>query len=121
MPKRPRLDDTMDAPNASSSSLPATANNDEIISTLRGLRGTAEKLRRKLHCGEKRPSNVSADSRTDTWLSYAERLRADLPDNGCRLLTEELYSVVDGLLATLGDKKDKKVGTRLMTVRKMMG
>ncbi|KAH7695762.1 hypothetical protein AAVH_37174, partial [Aphelenchoides avenae] len=107
MPKRPRLDDTIDGPRTSSSP-PATVNNSDIISTLRGLQGTAAKLRRKLHCGEKRPSNISADSSTDTWLSYAERLRADLPDNGCRLLTEEMYSVVDGLLAALGDNKDKK-------------
>ncbi|KAH7728531.1 hypothetical protein AAVH_03842 [Aphelenchoides avenae] len=114
MPKRPRLDDTIDGPHTSTSQ-PATTSIRDIISTLRGLQGTAAKLRRKLHCGEKHPSNISADSKTDTWLSYAERLRSDLPDNGCRLLTEEMYSVVDGLLTALGDNKDKKVRARIIT------
>lgn len=76
-----------------------------VVRELEVIQQDAIKLRKKLPS-----SSVTADSETFTWLSLAERMRADLPDSECRQLVESMNTTISNLLATL--RKRRKVCAR---------
>ncbi|KAH7700678.1 hypothetical protein AAVH_32199 [Aphelenchoides avenae] len=101
-----RHGDVADDQQATSSQAPADDLNS-VIRALECMHADASKLRRELSCGAQLRSKVMADSKTNiTWYSYAERLRVDQPDLGCRLLVENLHAALGNLLATLPKEKE---------------
>ncbi|KAH7725805.1 hypothetical protein AAVH_06648 [Aphelenchoides avenae] len=111
MSKRPRVDDALALPDTASSSA-SVVDLQNVVRALQLMHSTSMALRKKLHCGETRASNVTEDSETQTMQGIHERLRANQVDSASRLLTDNLHTMISDLLATLCD--DKKV--RLCTL-----